>query len=64
MAEVRCPECGEVITEGGRRVYKHAVSCLHLPHVGVDELKIMFSGRKDMYARRVLELMELASKEG
>lgn len=61
---VTCPECHESLGAGGRRAYKHAISCFHLDDVGVEQIVAKFSGRKDDYAKRVLAIMEVAKSGG
>ncbi len=66
MAEVKklCPECGADVSEGGKRAYKHAVACLHVPDRGAKAALESVSQRQDEYGNRCRILLGWAIEGG
>jgi len=59
-----CPECRQPIGPGTTTdIYKHAVSCFHLPNTGVERLLQDHAGKNDERSRRVLQILRAAQQE-
>jgi len=51
-----CSECGTAIGPGtGIDIYKHTISCFHLPDSGRDELLKIWSAKPGDYAKRIVK---------
>jgi len=51
-----CSECGTAIGPGTDiDVYKHTVSCFHLPDIGKDQLLKIHGARTDEYSKRIVK---------
>jgi hypothetical protein len=63
MSEViYCPECGADLSK--LDPYQHAISCLHLPAVRIEDWEDLAKTKGGEYANRVMFYVKLLSKKG
>lgn len=60
---MKCPECSmEIGKKTGIDIYKHAVTCLHLPDQGAQKLLDEVANETDERSKRIKALMQAALK--